>query len=364
MPPLQLLRSFGPSSEDTSVEFLNPNLKLAPISRSSADWEPFPTVYSTLAPHALTHLIFQHYDIEVPKGCRFWHRGLSDVYLVETLAHNYILRISHQHWRTENEIHFELEFLNFLADQKLPVAAPLRSRSGHYCLTINAPEGQRYASLFPCAPGGVAIGDLNKTQAFLFGETLAQLHHHAQRFKPTTHRQPLTPNFLLDDSLHVIAPFLHHRVDEWRYLIDTCMGIKKQLKAMPTYMPYWTICWGDPHSGNVHFTEDDQLMLFDFDQCGMGWRGFDIAKFLQVSLQSGLGRSVRDAFLTGYTAIAALSAEEESCLQALTQTAYIWSWAIQVQTLKLSDYSRLHGGYFTRRLGQLQQFSSADWQLF
>ncbi|WLT40042.1 hypothetical protein NON20_10690 [Synechocystis sp. B12] len=28
-------------------------------------------------------------------------------------------------------------------------------------------------------------------------------------------------------------------------------------------------------------------MLFDFDQCGMGWRAFDIAKFLQVSMQSG-----------------------------------------------------------------------------
>ncbi len=360
--PLQLLRNLSTLPDITPA---NPPLNSVnsppPISTET---ETFPSIYSTLAPHALTDLIFHHYNIEVPKGCRFWHRGLSDVYLVETLAEDYILRISHQHWRNENEIRFELEFLNFLAQQQIPVAAPLHHKEGGYALEINAPEGKRYASLFPFAPGGVAIGDLNKTQAFLFGESLAQLHQTAQSFSPSIHRQPLTLNYLLDDSLHIIAPFLHHRLDEWRYLIDTCMVIKKQLKAIPTIAPFWTTCWGDPHSGNVHFTDQDQMMMFDFDQCGMGWRAFDIAKFIQVSSQSGLSRAVRDAFLTGYASVASLTSIEEASLQALTQTAYIWSWSIHVQTLKLSDYSRLHAGYFTRRLGQLQQLNSQDWQLF
>ena len=51
---------------------------------------------------------------------------------------------------------------------------------------------------------------------------------------------------------------------------------------------------------NVHFTEDNQITLFDFDQCGYGWRVFDIAKFLQVSLSAGIKREIRDAFLAGY----------------------------------------------------------------
>ncbi|AIE73412.2 MULTISPECIES: phosphotransferase [unclassified Synechocystis] len=361
MPPLQLLRSLSALPDiNPVVDFPAPN----PAPKSTVGGDAFPSVYSTLAPHALTNLVFKHYDIEVPKGCRFWHRGLSDVYLVETLADDYILRISHQHWRTESEIQFELDLLNFLADRDVPVAAPLRHRDGGYALEINAPEGKRYASLFPYAPGGVAIGDLNKTQGFLLGEMLAQLHQTAQRFKPSAHRPPLTLSYLLDDSLHVIAPFLHHRLEEWRCLIDISMAIKTQLKTIPTHVPYWTICWGDPHSGNVHFTAEDQMMLFDFDQCGMGWRAFDIAKFLQVSMQSGLGRNIRDAFLSGYNSIAPLTVLEENCLQALTQTAFIWSWAIHVQTLKLSDYSRLHSGYFKRRLETLQQLGSTDWQLF
>ena len=128
--------------------------------------------------------------------------------------------------------------------------------------------------------------------------------------------------------------------------------------------PYWGICWGDPHSGNVHFTEDNQMTLFDFDQCGYGWRAFDIGKFLQVSLQSGLSRKVRDAFLEGYQTIETLSQIELSSLQAFTQTAYIWSWAICLNTMKMHNYSRLDPFYFSHRLERLKRLKSGDWQLF
>ena len=90
MPPLQLLRSLSALPDiNPVVDFPIP----VPSTKSTVEVDAFPSVYSTLAPHALTHLVFKHYDIEVPKGCRFWHRGLSDVYLVETLADDYILRI-------------------------------------------------------------------------------------------------------------------------------------------------------------------------------------------------------------------------------------------------------------------------------
>ncbi|WLT39812.1 phosphotransferase [Synechocystis sp. B12] len=223
------------------VDFPAPN----PAPKSTVAGDAFPSVYSTLAPHALTNLVFKHYDIEVPKGCRFWHRGLSDVYLVETLADDYILRISHHHWRTESEIQFELELLNFLADRDVPVAAPSGIGMGVMPWRLMPQKVSAMPVCFPMLPG-VAIGDLSKTQGFLLGEMLAQLHQTAQRFKPSAHRPPLTLSYLLDDSLHTIAPFLHHRLEEWRCLIDISMAIKTQLTSIPTHTPYWTICWGTP----------------------------------------------------------------------------------------------------------------------
>jgi Ser/Thr protein kinase RdoA (MazF antagonist) len=261
----------------------------------------FPTVCSTLAPQALASLVYSCYDVEIVKSCRFWRRGLSDVYLVDTLSKPYILRVSHHHWRSKNETDFELELLEFLRQYQISVASPLRTKEGNLSIEIDAPEGKRYAALFHYAPGEIALGDLNHPQSFLLGEIVAKLHKASREFQTLAYRKPLNLEYLLDDSLQIIAPFFHHRPQDLRYLLDAIARIKRDLQNLPTEPPYWVVCWGDPHSGNVHIARDNQMTLFDFDQCGYGWRVFDIAKFWQVSLQSGLSRTVRQAFLDGTT---------------------------------------------------------------
>ncbi|ACK69445.1 aminoglycoside phosphotransferase [Gloeothece citriformis PCC 7424] len=347
-------------------------LMLQPIFQKAKDQaclttqqtEVFPVLSSLLAPEALSNLVLCHYDIDIPTSCHFWHRGLSDIYVLETLSNLYILRISHHHWRSKIEIDFELELLDYLYQCKIPVSAPLKTKDGYLSLEINAPEGKRYAVLFPYAPGQIALGDFNCTQSYLLGQTLAKLHQTSTHFSPLAYRNPLTPDYLLERSSDTIAPFLHHRHEDLQFLIKTIQEIKQQLNLLPTHAPYWGICWGDPHSGNVHFTSDNQMTLFDFDQCGYGWRAFDIAKFLQVSLQTGLSRKVRDAFIDGYQSCELLSAVELETLQALTQTAYIWSWAISLNSAKHYDYSRLDRYYFSQRLERLKRLKSKDWQLF
>lgn len=324
----------------------------------------FPAIYSTLACDALTSRVLPHYEIEAVAGCQLWHRGLSDVYLVETQAKPYILRVSHHHWRSKSEIDFELELLDFLRQRQIPVAYPLQTKAGQLSVEINAPEGKRYAALFPYAPGEVALGDLNASQSHKLGETLAKLHRAARDFRPRSHRQPLNLEYLLDDSWHKIAPFLRQRKSDRTYLAEAIAIIKHQLRDLPCEPPYWSICWGDPHSGNAHFTADNQVTLFDFDQCGYGWRVFDIAKFWHVSLRAGMRRQVREAFLSGYQELEKITDYELQALQALTQAAHIWMWAISLNTAMLYDYSRLDNCFFRQRIEQLKRLTSHDWQLF
>jgi Ser/Thr protein kinase RdoA (MazF antagonist) len=343
-----------------------PSSSLSRIDFSSKQAVPgnasLPVVYSTLDANALINLIREHFSVEPPLSCRLWHRGLSDVYLVETNFKPYILRITHKHWRKRADVEFEMSFLSYLAHHQLPVAAPLPSKQGSLVIAIQAPEGERYATLFPYAEGEMAIGDLNIKQSHHLGKILAQIHQASQGFNPIAHRQLLNLSYLLDESLQTIEPFFRQRSLDWQEINQAIALIKQQVKLLPTESPYWSICWGDPHSGNVHFTADNQPTLFDFDQCGYGWRVFDLAKFLQVSLQSGLCRSVRDALLAGYQSIEKLTQIELDCLHHLTQAAYIWSWAINVNNLSLSDHSRLSNGYFSRRLECFRRFVSDDWQ--
>jgi Ser/Thr protein kinase RdoA (MazF antagonist) len=324
----------------------------------------FPVIYSTLASNAIISKLLQQYKIGIASSCQFWHRGLSDVYLVETPTEQYIFRVAHHHWRSKSDVEFELELLNFLQQRHLPVAYPLKTKNGQLAIEIDAPEGKRYAALFIKAPGTVALGDLNPKQSCLLGETVAKLHQAAENFCSSYCRQPLILEYLLDDSWEIIAPFLKHRTSDWNYLLEAIAQIKHQLQDLPKEPPYWGICWGDPHSGNAHFTATGEITLFDFDQCGYGWRVFDIAKFFQVSLSTGISKCVREAFLAGYQAICKLSEQELSSLQALTQTAHIWTWAISLNAALIHNYSRLDDSYLQKRLEQLKCLKSPDWQLF
>ena len=324
----------------------------------------FPVTYSTLACEALMTRVLPKYDIGPVASCQMWNRGLSDIYLVNTPSNTYILRVSHAHWRTKTEIIFELELLAFLHQRQIPVAPPLPAKDEKLCIEINAPEGIRYAALFTYAPGQVALGDLSPTQGSQLGETVARLHRTAADFRSQAVRRPLTLDYLLDDSVAAIAPFLDSRPSDLTYLTNTVDSIKELLHDFPQSTPFWGICWGDPHSGNAHFTQDGQITLFDFDQCGYGWRAFELAKFLQVSIRTGMGRGIREAFLKGYQSIQAVTDPELAALQTFTQTAHIWMWAISLNTAKLHHYSKLDQSYFTHRLEQLKMLKSPEWQLF
>jgi Ser/Thr protein kinase RdoA (MazF antagonist) len=145
---------------------------------------------------------------------------------------------------------------------------------------------------------------------------------------------------------------------------DAIAQIKEQIHHLPKEFPIWSVCWGDPHSGNVHFTETNEITLFDFDQCGYGWRSFDIAKFLQVTLQAGISPSVRKAFLHGYQLVQPLEDIELTCMQPLMQVAQIWSWAISVKSAIVHNHSKLDDSYFHYRLEHFKMLRSPDWKPF
>ncbi|MCU0549241.1 MAG: phosphotransferase [Leptolyngbya sp. Prado105] len=321
-----------------------------------------PVLYSTIDPSAIVSRVLSCYDIGTVKGCKFWCRGLSDVYWVETDCAAYVLRVSHWGWRSQADIDFELALLDFLQQKSVPVAYPLRTTSGKLSIVLNAPEGDRYASLFIYAPGAIPLGDLSLRQATRLGETVAKMHQAGEQFECDFARKPMTLDYLLDGAWDAIETFL--TVSDREYLEKAIIQIKSELRDFPRSAPYWGICWGDPHSGNAHFTDVDQPTLFDFDQCGFGWRAFDLGKFRQVALNTGISRRIREAFLVGYQSVNPLEAFELGAISAFTQTAHIWVWSISLTYALRHNYSRLDDSYFGKRVEQLRKLRSPDWQMF
>lgn len=323
-----------------------------------------PVTYSTLDCAALRRQVLPLFRIGPVVRCDFWNRGLSDVYLIETLSAKYVLRISHAHWRERDDVRFELDLLSYLRQRGIPVSVPLRTRTGELLVEVLAPEGSRYASLFTYAQGRVPVGDLSIEQSHHLGETLAKVHLSAKDFRSAAQRKPLSLEHLLDESLGIIEPYLRFRGEDLAYLRRLVDQTKDSLSNLPKTYPHWGVCWGDPHSGNVHFTDEGQLTLFDFDQCGYGWRAFDLAKFLQISMRTGIARKVRDAFLEAYQDLHPLTQQELDALQPLTQAAHIWSWRIALETAKVHSCSRLDEQFFIKRMQQLKMFQTSQWQMF
>lgn len=325
----------------------------------------FPVIYSTLSAIAIIERVLPLYGFSLVERCELWHRGLSDIYLVETAQRElYVLRVSHHHWRSRTDIDFEVDFLNFLATHNLPVSAPLPTNNGDFVVEVGAPEGTRYATLFPFAPGEISLGGWTAAQSKSLGEVVAQIHKISAEFKSPHPRQPLDLNYLLDESLSYILPFLGDRPSDLAFVQGTATSIRTKLADFPTEKPFWTVCWGDAHSGNVHFTTNQQITMFDFDQCGYGWRAFEIGKFYQAALTTGMGRNVRAAFIAGYESQTIFTEVEEMAMQSLTQLAYIWSWRISLQQILLFNNSQLDRHYITKRVERLRALSTRDWQLF
>ena len=316
-------------------------------------------IHSIPSGEALIATVLPNYPISKPQTCLLYKRGLNDTYLVETQSERYILRVYRKGWRTKEEIDFELELLEFLHNKNLPVAYPIKREDG-FTTEIAAPEGKRYAAIFSYAPGTVNQ-KLNLEQSQRLGQVLAIIHQNLDNFSSSFSRPHLNNEYLLDWAMGKIAPlYLHRRSDLEDIHIQT-EEIKTQLEALklPTSTPEYGICVGDVHAGNAHFDEENQPTLFDFDQCGYGWRAFDIAKFMHIAITWKIDVKVRNSFLEGYQAIRQLNVAELASIPIFIKAAHIWVMGIGTSAVgDVIPYSSFTDDWLDQKLAILNSLDN------
>jgi Ser/Thr protein kinase RdoA (MazF antagonist) len=276
---------------------------------------PIPTLRSIISPEALVALVEAAYGLKITR-IQLIKAILLDTYRLWTNQGPYILRVYPHRRRNRPDIEAELEFLAYLQTQGLSVSVTVAGVNGEHLLTLQAPEGRRYAALFTYAPGEL-LGE-NLTAIHRYGYTLARLHALADVWPSPPPRTPLDLDYLLDGPLEQLARFEERRHD-WTFLHEVAERIRPQLAALPTSAPFYGYCHGDAGPNNAHVTAEGQLTLFDFDFCGPGWRAYDLATF-----SSGESAEVVEAFLAGYEEVRPLSPEELKALPLFQIAQSIW----------------------------------------
>ena len=282
----------------------------------------FPTILSLPDPKALAEYITTNYSIDTDFICQSFHP--NNIYLVTGKNDRYIFKVYRNdvHWLTEkSQYQFELDWLDFLHQKKLPVSHPIPRRDGLFLGELNAPEGIRYCVLFSFAEGSKT---LDEDKAEIFGKSIAEIHVGSNDFdfNPKYRRHYTDLDWLLTESVDRLDDFLD---SSRRYIYQHVKNLALELRQKITGYDFkeddYGIIGGDFHGDNHAFTEDNRLTHFDFELCSYGWRVFDLAVFRHYR---GKSNRLWNRFLKGYQSICPLRAYELDSIPTFVMIRQIW----------------------------------------
>ncbi|MEK4251865.1 phosphotransferase [Paenibacillus sp. FSL W7-1287] len=287
-------------------------------------------------------------------------QGLNDTYLVSIKNDNqFILRVYRPKWRNVNEINFELELLMHLQRKGFSLSTPISKKDGTLINEVIVNGINRIAVLFTFVQGEPFL--VNEENSYLFGRKVAQFHTLTEDFQSKYDRFDIDLEHLIDRPLITIKPFLKQRPSDWIYLKTLGEKLKEQVLKLSLNHLDWGICHGDLGNGNVHFYQKN-LTFFDFDCCGVGWRGYDIAVYRWDTKKSGEPNSEEDkiweAFLKGYKEIKHLRAIDLNIVPLFVSIRQLWWMGLHMSNGDVWGLDWINDDYFDRTIQFLREWES------
>jgi len=272
------------------------------------------------------------YDLADPVLCTPLRSYTNDVYSVNSGSDRFALKIYGLNWRSDAEIRYELELLLHLARKGLQVGRPVDRRDGDFLSVITTRESNRLAALFTFAPGRKPAPPFSLSLYESFGEAIARMHTLSDDFRTEYVRRPLDINTLVVEPLESIldsAPTESVR----RQLQDVGDEIQLKIEQYSAAPLDWGPIHGDATLDNLHVTESGQVILYDFDSGGPGYRASDLQGWAVGPSEFA---AKHDAFLRGYSQIRTLNSADLMVAPYLTLAWEIWGLGVELSRRHMS----------------------------
>ena len=305
--------------------------------------------YSRLSSESVAAYVDHYYDLGVIHSCVFYVLGLHDNYVLESETGKFILRVYRNDWRNSDGISFELDLLNYLQNQNQSVAYPLLTNKKELAFSIESPEGERLAALFTYADGKGLNQEISLKESERLGTAVAQMHKAARGFKTSYQKKELNLDYLADQSVKLIKPLINKH--QYELLKHTQEILHKNLSHLNPEIADFGICMGDVNQSNFHINETGKITLFDFDQCGYGYRAFELGKYLSSLHSSHSKKELMAAFLKGYETVRQINEVERKAIPYFEIASVIWVMSIRVANKNKVGYMNLEAPYWRQRLG-------------
>jgi Ser/Thr protein kinase RdoA (MazF antagonist) len=258
-----------------------------------------PASHTTIDPDFVAGEVARYYDCDGPVTAQLLYRGVNDVYIIRDGSGRRALRIWRAGTRSIDGVLQELDFLDFLKLNKVPVSSSTPTRAGDRYILFNAQEGPRPAVLYSWAPGAKFGDCLDVDMAEQIGAAFARMHLVSRDYRPA---KPVADDPVANMKAN-LAPLLlwvedrPEDIADYTALTET---LGERLKILPSLDLPRGMCHQDMHPSNVHVSPNGEITFLDFDGASPGYWLHDVKNFVFGSEFYRFPSIYGDAFERGY----------------------------------------------------------------
>jgi Ser/Thr protein kinase RdoA (MazF antagonist) len=268
-----------------------------------------PATHSTIDSRFVASLIEEYYDHSGPVTAELLYRGVNDVYIIKDANGRRAMRIWRAATRSIAGVMQELDYLDFLDGQGIPLSKSIPARNGDRFISVNALEGVRPAVLYSWAPGAKFGDCLDVGVAERIGGEFARMHLISKDYQPAQD-VPDDPIASLRENLPSFLLWVEDRPDDVRDYIRLTDTLCERLKTLDGLDLPRGMCHQDMHPSNVHLSSDGTITFLDFDGCSIGYWLHDVKNFIFGSAFYGFDPVYGEAFERGYLRVRPFTADE------------------------------------------------------
>jgi amicoumacin kinase len=219
---------------------------------------------------------------------------------------HYMIRVTSEFHRTKSLLMAEVEFINYLAQNIIPVSKNIKFDEDTCIKTLDLDNIKYYVMKFELVNGyplndwSISSGNFKLFENW--GRTVGKMHKVAKSYMPTHKRV----NWIHDRRyVNKIADRLENQDAVIR---ENYHKLINKLFSLPIQRDTYGLIHNDLHQGNF-FVEDTTIKLFDFDDCAYNWFAYDLAVSFYHAVWTGLSfnhewktlpTDFLDHFLNGY----------------------------------------------------------------
>jgi len=317
----------------------------------SSDLINLNVVSSVLSSNSIREIIISLYDIKGINNCELLQSNIHDTYKVSGDEQSYILKLFKYNWSSLADIQYEIDALNFLKSSISFVSSPLLSKSGHYILKLNVPEGERYLYLSSYVDGE-ELEYRNSKNAYIYGQSVAKLHQASENFEPNIYKKKLNVCTMYETAKDALKAFLLGFPEERVFFIKFTNLLTEHVKSFDFNEFEHGFCHGDLHGGNIKYYNNNGV-FYDFDFCGYGLISYDIAAFKWMSMLRN-NDEIWHEFISGYRSIRNLSENELRPILVFVAIRDIWIMYLFINRVDVLGKLYISKPYIEKRMSFLK----------